>query len=73
MRPGFTKTQIRAVTVALSKTATTNIKLDVGTNVETVEVSASAATIDTTTASVQTSFTSTSMSDLPIVRHQRSH
>ena len=63
---GFTKTQIRAVTIALSKTATTNIKLDVGTNVETVEVSASAATIDTTTASVQTSFTSTSMSDLPL-------
>ncbi len=31
-----------------------------------MEVSASAATIDTTTASVQTSFTSTSMSDLPL-------
>src|ERR1017187_7647783 len=45
--PGFTKAQLRAVAVALSKTATNNIKLDVGANVETVEVSAAAATIDT--------------------------
>jgi hypothetical protein len=64
--PGFTKAQIRAVEVALNKTATTNVKLDVGANVETVEVSASAATIDTTTASVQTSFSGASMADLPI-------
>ena len=64
--PGFTKAQMRAVAVELNKTATTNVKLDVGTNVETVEVSASAATIDTTTASVQTSFSSASMADLPI-------
>jgi hypothetical protein len=63
---GFTKAQIRGVAVTLSKTATNNIKLDVGANVETVEVSASAATIDTTTASVQTSFSATTMSDLPI-------
>src|ERR1019366_7036905 len=39
--------------------------LDVGANVETVEVSAAAATIDTTTASVQTSFSAASMADLP--------
>src|SRR5450759_890345 len=63
--PGFTKAQIRAVAVELNKTATTNVKLDVGANVETVEVSASAATIDTTTASVQNSFTSASIGDLP--------
>jgi hypothetical protein len=64
--PGFTKAQIRAVEVVLNKTSTTNVKLDVGANVETVEVSASAATIDTTTASVQNSFSSTSIADLPI-------
>jgi hypothetical protein len=62
---GFTKAQIRAVAVDLNKTATTNVKLDVGANVETVEVSAAAATIDTTTASVQTSFSAASMADLP--------
>ena len=64
--PGFTKSQIRSVEVMLSKTATTNVKLDVGANVETVEVSASAATIDTTTASVQNSFSAASIADLPI-------
>ncbi len=64
--PGFTKAQLRAVTVTLNKSATTNVKLDVGTNVETVEVSAAAATIDTTTASVQTSFEARNISDLPI-------
>jgi hypothetical protein len=64
--PGFTKAQIRAVAVALNAMATTNVKLDVGANVETVEVSAAAATIDTTTAAVQTAFSSASMADLPI-------
>ncbi len=63
---GFTKAQIRSVVVELNKTATNNVKLDVGSNVETVEVSASGATIDTTTASVQTSFSATSIGDLPI-------
>jgi hypothetical protein len=64
--PGFTKAQIRSVTVELNKIATNNVKLDVGANVETVEVSASGATIDTTTAAVQNSFTSTAIADLPI-------
>jgi hypothetical protein len=63
---GFTKAQIKGVAVALNQTATTNVKLDVGTNVETVEVSASAASIDTTTASVQTTFQESAMSELPI-------
>ncbi len=64
--PGFTKAQIRSVNVELNKIATNNVKLDVGANVETVEVSASGATIDTTTAAVQNSFTATSIGDLPI-------
>src|SRR5664279_5327910 len=40
---GFTKAQLSAVGVALGKTATNNVKLEVGSNVETVEVSAAAA------------------------------
>jgi hypothetical protein len=63
---GFTKAQIRSVNVELNKIATNNVKLDVGANVETVEVSASGATIDTTTAAVQNSFTSTAIADLPV-------
>ena len=64
---GFTKAQIKGVGVALNQTATNNVKLDVGTNVETVEVSASAASIDTTTASVQNTFQESAMSELPNV------
>jgi len=37
----------------------------VGSNVEIVEVTAAAAAIDTTTASVQTSFATASLADLP--------
>jgi hypothetical protein len=64
--PGFTKAQLRAVAVTLRQITTENVKLDVGSNVETVEVSAAAAAIDTTTASVQTSFETRNMADLPI-------
>src|ERR1017187_7866497 len=63
---GFTKAQVRSVAVDLNKNTTTNIKVEVGSNVETVDVTAAAATIDTTTASVQTSFETRNMSDLPI-------
>ena len=63
---GFTKAQVRSVAIDLNKNTTTNIKLDVGSNIETVEVSAAAASIDTTTASVETSFEARNMADLPI-------
>ena len=62
---GFTKAQLRGLAVTLNKITTANVKLDVGTNVETVEVTAAAAAIDTTTASVQTSFATASLADLP--------
>jgi hypothetical protein len=64
--PGFTKAQLRAVAVTLNKTATVNVTLAVGGAVATVEVSAAAASIDTTTAQVQTTFQSREMMDLPI-------
>jgi hypothetical protein len=62
---GFTKEQVHAVAVTLNKVTTTNVKLEVGTNVEQVEVTSAAASIDTTTASVQSSFDTASLSDLP--------
>ncbi|SPE32770.1 conserved exported hypothetical protein [Candidatus Sulfopaludibacter sp. SbA6] len=62
---GFNKAQLKNVEVQLNKIATANLKLEVGTSVETVEVSASAAVIDTTTSQVQTSFEQRQMMDLP--------
>ena len=63
---GFTKAEVRGVVVNLNKVATTNVKLDVGTNVATVEVTAAAAALDTTTANVQNTYSSQSMAELPV-------
>lgn len=63
---GFTRAQLKAVTVTLNVTATANITLQIGTASTTVEVSETAAVIDTTTAQLQNSFSSQQMMDLPM-------
>jgi len=63
---GFKSAQLHDVAVALNKTATTNVTLTVGGTVETIEVAAAAANIDTSTAQVQNTFESREMTDLPI-------
>ncbi len=63
---GFKKAQIGGITVALNAAATANVKLEVGANVEVVEISAREVVIDTTTAGVQTAFESNSISELPV-------
>lgn len=62
---GFSKAEVKGVQVELNKANTNNIKLDVGQSVETVEVTSSSATIDTTTAQVQNTFQSAQVMDLP--------
>jgi hypothetical protein len=63
---GFGKTEIRNVAITLNKVATQNFKLSVAGATESIEVSAAAVSIDTSTASVGTAFQSTSLTDLPI-------
>jgi len=63
--PGFTTAQVKGVTTQLSVTSTRNVTLTVGQNVQTVEVTTSAAEIDTTTAQIQNTFAAQQMSDLP--------
>lgn len=63
---GFTQAELTNIKVELNKTLTANATLEVGQTTTTVEVTAIAATIDTTTAQVQTSFDSKQMADLPI-------
>ena len=63
--PGFTKTELKNVQVVLNVTATANATLQVGKSVETVEVSATAAAIDTTTAQLQSTYEAKEMSELP--------
>ena len=62
---GFSKAEMKGVEIALNVTATANITLQVGKSVETVEVSANAVAIDTTTAQIQNTFESQQMMDLP--------
>ncbi len=62
---GFVKSEVRNVNVQLNATLTENIRLAVGQAATTVEVSDSAATIDTTNAQIQTTFSEKAISDLP--------
>jgi hypothetical protein len=62
---GFSKAELKGVAIELNLTATANVTLQVGKSVETVEVTANAVTIDTTTAQIQNTFESQQMMDLP--------
>ena len=63
--PGFTRTDLKKVQIELNVTATANATLQVGKSVETVEVTATAAAIDTTTAQLQQTYESKEMTELP--------
>ncbi len=63
--PGFVQAQLKGVAVALNQTVTSNVKLDVGQATQTVEVTAAGASIDTTTAQVQSSFQSQDLAEMP--------
>ncbi len=62
---GFQSNQLKNVEVVLNNTLTANLTLSVGTVGTTVEVSASAAGIDTTTAQLQTTFDAHQVLELP--------
>ena len=62
---GFTRSEVNGVVVELSQTVTKNFTVSVGQASTTVEVSASAATIDTTTAQIENTFSSKQVADLP--------
>jgi len=62
---GFTRDELKNVDVTLNNVATANLTLQVGKVGTTVEVSASAATIDTTTAQLQNTFESREVLELP--------
>ncbi len=61
---GFNKAEVNGVNVQLNQTVTTNATLTVGQAATTVEVSAAAAAIDTTTAQVQTTYQAKQLADL---------
>ncbi len=63
---GFTRVEVSNLNVELNRTVTTNVTLQVGPALSTVEVSGAAAGIDATNAQVGTTFAQRQMADLPI-------
>lgn len=63
---GFTALQLHDVSVALNQVNTANATLAVGASTESVDVTAAAPNIDTTTAHVANSFETKEIMDLPI-------
>jgi hypothetical protein len=62
---GFTTDQLKNVDLTLNTVITANMTLTVGTVGTSVEVSASAVSIDTTTAQLQTTYTTAQVLELP--------
>src|SRR5580700_1371816 len=63
---GFSPNQTKGIQVTLNQSGTANFTLQVGGTTQTVEVRESAATIDTTTAQVQNTFSAAQAMDLPM-------
>ncbi len=63
---GFNKAETKQISVNVSVTTTVNINLTVGQSTTTVEVTEAAAAIDTTTAQIQSTYSSKELADLPI-------
>jgi hypothetical protein len=63
---GFTKSELKGVDVTLNQLVTANITLQVGQLKTALEVSAEAAVIDTTTAQLQTTYSSEQLENLPM-------
>ena len=64
--PGFTRSSLANITIDANKTSTANLTLAVGQVATTVEVTEGAAVIDTTTATIQNTFDTQMVRDLPI-------
>ena len=62
---GFVKSRLNDLAVDINQTVTANVTLQLGETATTVEVSTSAAEIDTTTAQVQATFEAKQAADLP--------
>lgn len=63
--PGMTASKISGVTLDLNRTASVNFKMQIGTVTTTVEVVESTALIDTSSAQLQTSFSSETSLNMP--------
>jgi hypothetical protein len=63
---GFRKYELSHLQLLVNNPATLNVTLDIGTTVETVEVSAQSQTLNTTDASLGTAFNENQVKELPL-------
>jgi hypothetical protein len=63
---GFTPAEKTGVDVVLNRPVTLDFTLNLGSSTTTVEVTGAAVSLDTTTAQIQTSFSPTMITDLPL-------
>jgi hypothetical protein len=63
--PGFAKAEVGNVSIQLNRTVTMNVTLAIGQATTSVQVIEAAASIDTTTAQVQTTYEAKQLADLP--------
>jgi Carboxypeptidase regulatory-like domain len=68
-KSGFRVTQISKIDVLINNTATYNVTLEAGAVETTVEVSSSAASVDTTTSSVNSNLNDTFYDSIPVARN----
>ena len=66
---GFSTQSVKDLDISLNKTSTLNFTLQVGQVTTTVEVTDATASIDTTTAQVQTAYDSRAIVNLPIIEN----
>jgi hypothetical protein len=66
---GFSTLSVKGVNLQLNRTATANLKMEVGQVSTTVEVVGAAIVLDTTTPQLQTTFESKDIVDLPIIEN----
>jgi hypothetical protein len=66
---GFSTLVMKNLAVQLNKTSTADLQLEVGALSTTVEVSGESIVLDTSTAQLQTTFTSSQITDLPIIEN----
>ena len=64
---GFATSKLMDVAVQLNQTTTANVTLKVGESVIQIDVAGAGATIDTTTAQIQNTYSTKQIADLPIV------
>jgi hypothetical protein len=68
-KDGFKTVEVKSAEVVTGRTSTLNLKMELGTSATTIEVSASAVEVDTTSTAVGSNLTDTFYQSVPVARN----